>query len=145
MKAPPCGYTVRQAKCRSSACKGGLIKVERYASREGLVSYDGNFYAVPAVWANKMRLVKETADRPLIIVNSLGEGGAPPHKLPGRYKRAIVVAHYAGLPALASKAASAQAYQTAIPEDMGRLLRPIVQVDSRPLYRYEQLHEVAHE
>lgn len=121
------------------------IKVERYASRDCLVSYDGNFYSVPAAWANKMLLVKETEDRQLIIVNGLGEVVAQHHKLPGRYKRAIVTAHYAGLPTLATKAAPALAHQAPTPDNMGRLLLPVVQVEIRPLYIYEQLNEVTHE
>ncbi len=44
------------------------IKTEGYASRDCLVSYDGNFYSVPAAFTNQMLLVKETEDRQLIIL-----------------------------------------------------------------------------
>jgi transposase len=120
------------------------IKAERYASRDCLVSYDGNFYSVPAAWANKMLLVKETEDRQLIIVNGLGEVVAQHRKLPGRYKRAIVSAHYAGLPALATRAGPAHARQAG-PDETGRFALPAVQVEIRPLCIYQQLSEVAHE
>jgi transposase len=105
------------------------IKTERYASRDCLVSYDGNFYSVPAAWANQMLLVKETEDRQLIILNAFGE----------------VVAHYAGLPVVAAKARPAQAIQTpaSTPDDL--LAWPTLQVETRPLSIYGQLSEVYHD
>jgi hypothetical protein len=120
------------------------IKAERYASRDCLVSYDGNFYSVPAAWANKMLLVKETEDRQLIILNALGEVVAHHRKLPGRYKRVIVAAHYAGLPVLATKAMSAQAIQR-LPADGAFPALPAPQVEVRPLSIYGQLSEVGHD
>src|SRR5713101_5264004 len=113
------------------------IKTERYASRDCLVSYDGNFYSVPAAWANQMLLVKETEDRQLIILNAFGEVVAQHHKLPGRHKRAIVAEHYAGLPVLAAKASRAQAIQTPA--------LPAPRVEVRPLSIYGQLSEVCHD
>lgn len=118
------------------------IKAERDASRDCLVSYDGNFYSVPAAWAQKMLLVKETEDRQLIILNALGEVVAQHRKLPGRYKRVTVPEHYAGLPVLARSAPSAQALQTppsAAPL-AARLEAP--QVENRALSVYAQLSEV---
>lgn len=120
------------------------IKAERYASRDCLVSYDGNFYSVPAAWANKMVLVKETEERQLIILNALGEVVASHRKLPGRYKRVIVAAHYADLPALVSKAMPAQAIQH-FPSAGAGLAVPAPQVEVRPLSIYGQLSEVCHD
>jgi transposase len=72
------------------------IKTERCASRDCLVSYDGNFYSVPAAWAQKMLLIKETEDCQLIMLNGLGEVVAVHGKRPGRHQRVILAAHYAG-------------------------------------------------
>lgn len=121
------------------------IKTERYASRDCLVSYDGNFYSVPAAWANKMLLVKETEDQQLIILNAFGEVVTQHRKLPGRYKRAIVAAHYAGLPVLASKTPPAQALQISSSTTFDRLALPAPQVEIRPLSIYELLSEVDHD
>ena len=119
------------------------IKAERYASRDCLVSYDGNFYSVPAAWAQKMLLVKETEDRQLIILNGLGEIVAQHPKLPGRYKRAIIAAHYAGLPLLARQKPPAQALQTPSVSGVGPGDAP--QVEVRPLSVYGQLSEVVYD
>jgi hypothetical protein len=119
------------------------IKTERYASRDCLVSYDGNFYSVPATWANQMLLVKETEDRQLVMLNAFGEVVAQHRKLPGRHKRAIVAAHYAGLPVLAAKARPTQAIQSPVSTDFDGLTLPAPQVEIRPLSIYGQLSEVS--
>jgi len=122
------------------------IKTERCASRDCLVSYDGNFYSVPAAWAQKMLLIKETEDRQLIILNGLGDVVAQHRKLPGRHKRAIIAEHYAGLPVLARQTPQAQAIQDAtdIPYRLGLGL-PAPQVETRPLSVYGQLSEVTYD
>ena len=121
------------------------IKSERYASRDCLVSYDGNFYSVPAAWANQMVLVKETEARQLLMLNAFGEVVAKHRKLPGRHQRVIVAEHYAGLPVLARRAGSAQALQTPAATDHDRLLLPAPQVEVRPLSIYGQLNEVTYD
>ncbi len=120
------------------------IKVERCAARDCLVSYDGNAYSVPAAWAGKMLLVKETEDRQIVIVNGLGDIVARHRKAPGRYKRIIVSEHYAGLPVLSRKGQSAQAIQSP-PSERFELNLPAPQVESRPLSVYAQLSEVTHD
>jgi hypothetical protein len=121
------------------------IRTERYASRDCLVSYDGNFYSVPAAWAQKVLLVKETEDRQLVILNGLGEVVAQHRKLPGRYKRAIVAAHYAGLPVLARQSSPAQATQILTTTELILLNQVVPQVETRPLSVYGQLSEVTHD
>jgi transposase len=121
------------------------IKAERFASRDCLVSYDGNFYSVPAAWANQLLLVKETEDRQLVLVNALGEVVARHRKLAGRYKRAIIAGHYAGLPVVAVKAPPARALQTPLGVEAGRLTALAPQVEIRPLDLYQQLSELPHE
>ena len=92
-----------------------------------------------------MLLVKETEDRQLIILNGLGEVVAQHHKLPGRHKRVIVAAHYAGLPVLARPVSVPQAIQlvTGAPELV--LSGAVPQVEARPLSVYAQLSEVSHD
>ena len=120
------------------------IKVERCAARDCLVSYDGNVYSVPAAWAGKMLLVKETEDRQIVIINGLGEVIARHPKAPGRHKRIITPEHYAGLPNLEGKRQSAQAIQ--LPTAWGLELEVNApQVESRPLSVYALLSEVAHD
>jgi hypothetical protein len=121
------------------------IRTERYASRDCLVSYDGNFYSVPAAWAQKVLLVKETEDRQLVILNGLGEVVAQHRKLPGRYKRAIVAAHYAGLPVLARQSSPAQATQILTTAELILLNQVVPHVETRPLSVYGQLSEVTHD
>jgi transposase len=121
------------------------IKAERCASRDCLVSYDGNFYSVPTNWAGKALLVKETEDRQLVIVNGLGEVIAQHHKLPGRHKRSIVAAHYDGLPALTPRHRQAQAIQTPTLTTQPRILSAAPQVEVRPLSIYGQLSEGTHD
>ena len=119
------------------------IKTERYASRDCLVSYDGNFYSVPALWAGKMLLVKETEDQQLILLNPFGEVVAQHRKLPGRFKRAVISAHYAGLPVHTPKLRPAQAIQSVDTFDI--LSLPAPQVEIRSLSIYDQLSEVDHD
>lgn len=119
------------------------IKVERFASRDCLVSYDGNLYSVPADWAQKMLLVKETEDGQLLILNGLGEVVAQHRKWPGRHKRIVVAAHYAGLPVLARSAPAHQAFQS--PSPAATLHGVLPHVEARPLSVYAQLSEVSHD
>lgn len=120
------------------------IKVERCAARDCLVSYDGNLYSVPAAWAGKMLLVKETEDRQIVIVNGLGDVVARHPKAPGRHKRIIVREHYAGLPRLERRGQSPQAIQLGAAPGF-ELDLPAPQVESRPLSVYAVLSEVAHD
>ncbi len=119
------------------------IKVERYASRDCLVSYDGNFYSVPAAWAQKRRRGKETEDQQLIIRNGRGEVVAPPRNGPGRNQRIGVAAHDAGLPVLARPAAVVQALQTSTRPSVTGLSGTPPQVQARPLRVYAQLPPVS--
>lgn len=121
------------------------LKVERYASRDCLVSYDGNFYSVPARWANTMLLVKETESREVLILNGLGELVAQHPKQPGRHKRVMVPAHYGGLPVRANQPAPGQAIQTARATLGDPLALPAPQVETRSLSIYGQLSEVGHD
>jgi hypothetical protein len=92
-----------------------------------------------------MLLVKETEDRQLIILNALGEVVAQHHKLPGRHKRVIVAAHYAGLPVLVRPAQAPQAIQSVIDSPTLVPGGTMPQVEARPLSVYAQLSEVYHD
>lgn len=73
------------------------IVAMRQVSRDCLVSYDGNYYSVPAVYARQTVLVKETETRELLILNGLGEVVAHHPLLSGRRQRSVVEDHYAAL------------------------------------------------
>ena len=79
------------------------------------------------------------------MLNAFGEIVAQHRKLPGRYKRAIVAAHYAGLPVLASRTPQAQAIQSPATDILLILALPAPQVEVRPLSIYDQLSEVDHD
>lgn len=69
----------------------------RRSSRDCLISYEGNFYSVPATYAQQRLLVKETEQEQLLIVSVEGEVIAH-HKLAhGRGQRLMQAEHYQSL------------------------------------------------
>jgi len=69
----------------------------RRSSRDCLISYEGNFYSVPATYAQQRLLVKETEQEQLHIVSVEGEVIAH-HKLAdGRGQRVMQAEHYQSL------------------------------------------------
>ena len=54
-----------------------------------LVSYDGNFYSVPAVAACQSLIVKETEGGELIISTPQGQDGACHHLVVGAKQRVV--------------------------------------------------------
>jgi len=69
----------------------------RRSSRDCLISYEGNFYSVPATYAQQRLLVKETEQEQLLIVSVEGEVIAH-HKLAaGRGQRVMQAEHYQSL------------------------------------------------
>jgi transposase len=109
----------------------------RRAGRDCLVRYQNNSYSVPAAWAGRMLLVKETEDRRILLFNAAGELVAEHDLLHGHHQWSVNPAHYAGLPAAVSRPPRVHlAFQAgpglAIPE-----------VEQRPLSVYAQLVEVS--
>jgi transposase len=114
------------------------LTAQRVASRDCLVSYKGNLYSVPAAYAQQVLLVKETEDNHIVLVDALGEIVAVHRILAGRAQRAIVAAHYAGLPMATQQTQTSVARQ--MPVLPPRLDTP--QVETRSLNVYALLLEV---
>jgi hypothetical protein len=73
------------------------IVVVRRASRDCLVSYDGNWYSLPSLYARENVVLKEQENGTLLILNSFGEIIASHRLLSGRRQRSLQPEHYAGL------------------------------------------------
>jgi hypothetical protein len=73
------------------------IGVVRRASRDCLVSYEGNWYSLPSLYARETVVVKEQENGSLLILNSFGEIIASHHLLSGRRQHSLQSEHYAGL------------------------------------------------
>jgi hypothetical protein len=113
------------------------IVAMRRVSKDCLVSYNGNYYSVPAAYAWHTLMVKETESGEVLIVNGLGELVAHHRLLAGRRQRSIDPLHYDSLkPILSDEPTPA------------RLPLVIVcaapQVEVRPLSVYAALVEESH-
>jgi len=69
----------------------------RRSSSDCLVSYEGNFYSVPAAYARQTLLVKETEREELLICTLNGEEVAHHALARGRRQRVVVAEHYHGI------------------------------------------------
>jgi hypothetical protein len=115
------------------------VVVLRQVSRDCLVSYAGNYYSVPAIYAGQPLLVKETEAGDLLAFNPLGEIVAHHRLLSGRHQRSLIQAHYASLQSLAPAGASTPGLPLMI-------LCGAPQVEIRPLSVYAAVAEaVAHD
>jgi transposase len=114
----------------------------RRSSRDCLVSYEGNYYSVPAAYAQRELLVKETEQGQLIALTLEGEEIARHRLALGRNQRIVEPAHYQGLYAQArpAKRPGATQIQLAEPELVSLLAAPTVEV--RRLSLYDQVLEV---
>jgi transposase len=114
----------------------------RRSSRDCLVSYEGNYYSVPAAYAQRELLVKEAEQGKLIVFTLEGEEIARHRLALGRNQRIVEPAHYQGLYAQArpAKRPGATQIQVAEPELASLLAAPTVEV--RLLSLYDQVLEV---
>jgi len=114
----------------------------RRSSRDCLVSYEGNYYSVPAAYAKRELLVKETEQGKLIVLTLEGEEIARHRLALGRNQRVVEPAHYQGIYAQARspKRPGATQIQVAEPELASLLAAPTVEV--RLLSLYDQVLEV---
>lgn len=69
----------------------------RRSSSDCLVSYEGNFYSVPAAYARQTLLVKETEREELLICTLDGEEIAHHALAHGHRQRVVVAEHYYGI------------------------------------------------
>jgi hypothetical protein len=112
----------------------------RKSSRDCLISYGGNYYSVPAAYANQKLLVRESEAGELTISTVDGVAVAGHRVLSGSGQRLIVPAHYAGLPHAQPRPARAAARQ--VPPQLDPAdLPPGPVVETRSLAWYEQLAE----
>ncbi len=120
------------------------ILSQRRSGKDCLVNYQGNFYSVPSSYAGQTLLLKETEDRWLLVFNARGEQVAEHRLLPGYRQRAVVEAHYAGLPGIPLphpiESASVQSLGQSEPAP---LIWPAPEVETRPLSVYANLLEPA--
>jgi transposase len=115
----------------------------RRSSREGLVSYDGNYYSVPAAYTQQVLTLKQTEQAELVILSAQGEEIARHAVAVGHHQRVVVAAHYQGLATASSAPTRAGATQLVVAEPAlaGVLAAP--QVEARPLSVYDQVLEGA--
>jgi transposase len=113
----------------------------RRSSKDCFVSYDGNYYSVPADYARKTLQVKETEDSQLIILDTQ-DGEIARHRLvEGCNLRVAVAAHYAHLRCASRPARRRGAIQIPAPQD--ELFLPAApEVEARPLVWYDEILEV---
>lgn len=114
------------------------IITSRRSSKDCLVSYEGNFYSVPAANAQQMLVVKETEARELLIFNAQGDLLAQHALLAGRRQRSVQAAHYA--PLLPNKIGSntpPTAFQQVTSLPLPLTAQTIPQVEVRPLSAYD--------
>ena len=113
----------------------------RRVSKDCFISYEGNYYSVPAEYARKTMEVKESEHGELFILDA-EHGVVASHRLAvGHKQRVALAAHYEDIGYNARPARRPQAIQVLPPEDWGDLpLAP--EVESRPLGWYDQVLEV---
>jgi transposase len=112
--------------------------VFRRASKDCLVSYDGNYYSVPWQYARKTVELKETEEGWLVVLNAEDEEIARHRVVDGHNQRVIVAAHYENIPSSSPPARRSVAIQVPRPEDG---LPPAPEVEVRPLSWYDQVVE----
>jgi len=114
----------------------------RRSARDCFVSYDGNYYSVPSVYAHKALKLKETEDGQLLILNAQDELITQHALLPGRNQRIAVPAHYDSIRHHSHTARRTAAIQIRLVEPLAGL-PAAPQVEIRPLSWYDQAAEVA--
>lgn len=114
----------------------------RRSSKDCFVTYDGNYYSVPADYAKKTLQVKETEDGQL-IVSDTQDGEIACHRLAeGHNLRVAVSTHYAHLRCGARPVRWRGAIQVPAPPSEP-CLSAAPEVETRPLAWYDQILEVA--
>jgi transposase len=114
----------------------------RRSTKDCVVSYDGNYYSVPADYARKMLQVKETEDGQLIVLDAQDQEIARHRLAEGRNQRIALAAHYAHLRYASRPARRPGAVQLPAPQSLADL-PAAPEVEARPLVWYDQILEVA--
>jgi transposase len=114
----------------------------RRSTKDCFVSYDGNYYSVPADYARKTLQVKETEGGQLIVLGVEDEEIARHRLAEGHNLRVAVAAHYAHLRCGSRPARRRGAVQVPAPHSEP-FLPAAPEVETRPLAWYDQVLEVA--
>jgi transposase len=114
----------------------------RRTAKDCFLSYDGNYYSVPAEYARKILQVKETEDGQLIILDAEDQEIARHRLVEGRNQRIALPAHYAHLRYDSRSAQRPGAVQLPAAQNSGHL-PAAPEVEARPLVWYDQVLEVA--
>jgi hypothetical protein len=114
----------------------------RRCGRDCLISYEGNYYSVPAQYAGQRVTVKVTEGGELSVLNQQGQIIACHPVAMGSRERIVVAEHYQGLQVSTRTPTRPGALQVDDP-DMGPMLWPDAPaVEVRPLDIYRDLVEV---
>ncbi len=114
----------------------------RRAAKDCFLSYDGNYYSVPADYARKILQVKETEDGQLIVLDAQDQEIARHGLAQGRNQRIALPAHYAHLRHDSPAARRPGAIQLPAAQSLAEL-PAAPEVEARPLVWYDQVLEVA--
>jgi hypothetical protein len=113
----------------------------RRSSADGLISYDGNYYSVPASYHHQLLLVRETEQAELIIYTRQGEEIAC-HRLGAGYNERIVEpAHYQEITRATLRPRQAAAIQLVLAPAAASHQVDAPEVETRALSLYEALAE----
>jgi transposase len=115
------------------------IICHRKSSSDCLISYDGNYYSVPARYHKKNVMVKETDQEELIILTIAGDEIARHQIVHGHNQRIIESAHYKDIAALSGRPQRAGARQVIAIQPELPLLGPAPSVEVRALSCYEEM------
>ena len=113
----------------------------RRSSKDCLISYQGNYYSIPAPYAQQRLLVKETEDGELHVFSAEGEQIACHRLVGGRHQRVIIPAHYRAIKTAAQRARRPGAVQIQVPGSALTEALVVPHVEVRPLSVYEQAVE----
>jgi hypothetical protein len=114
------------------------VLTTRRSSKDCFISYGGNLYSVPALYARKTLQVKITEVQDLVICSDVGQELARHRILLGRQERSVQQDHYRGLGTPVPRVQQVSAVQEVLPADRTRFWdAPVVEV--RSLSVYDQL------
>jgi hypothetical protein len=108
----------------------------RRSTKDCLISYEGNYYSVPARYSQQPLMVKETEHEQLLILTLEGVEITRHELVPGRNQRIVVTSHYEGLDWLTHSRKRAGAVQVAADTKSVRLLVDAPEVETRSLQQY---------
>ena len=114
----------------------------RRSTKDCFLSYDGNYYSVPAAYAGQLLQVKESEDGQLLVLDARDEEIARHRLAEGRNQRIALAAHYARLGHSSPPARRPSAVQLPAPQSLADL-PAAPEVEIRPLVWYDQLLGVA--